>query len=188
MFDALERVKSFEPIAAEGAEKKAPTSCTIGPGPQIKRVWFDMYGNSPVISHYLYVYGFGKTERRTLKIHRSEVIREEKGLAPRPTYRHLILESLHNSRRIQKMHRTTQEEIQRERNKLVQNLNEEIGKERKRAWRVLSRPQLVKTHADQIVEMMNDTAMQQKSHHSARGSDASRRGLPSLRTGRLLKD
>ncbi|KAJ3034377.1 hypothetical protein HK097_004526, partial [Rhizophlyctis rosea] len=48
------------------------------------------------------------------------------------------------------------EEIQRERNRMVAALNEELGRERKKERRVLGRPKDVKVRADMIVELMND--------------------------------
>ncbi|KAJ3122003.1 hypothetical protein HK098_003188 [Nowakowskiella sp. JEL0407] len=50
-------------------------SSVYGPGPQIQRIWFDVYSTSPLITRYIQLYGFGTNTRKTLTIHRSEIVR-----------------------------------------------------------------------------------------------------------------
>ncbi|TPX66084.1 hypothetical protein SpCBS45565_g04730 [Spizellomyces sp. 'palustris'] len=127
-------------------KQDAVPSCPIGPGPQTHRVWFDANRNSGIVERYL-----GKAERRTLKIHRAEIIRETL-LNDNPTYRQVILESLRRSRKLQRTYKLSQEEAQREKNRLLQSLNEQLTRERKRIWKILAKPEQVKASADQIVD------------------------------------
>ncbi|KAI9101196.1 hypothetical protein DFS34DRAFT_676653 [Phlyctochytrium arcticum] len=121
-------------------------SCPIGPGPQTQRVWFDANGNSGIVERYL-----GKVERRILTIHRAEVIRETL-TSTNPTYRQLIAESVRRSKKLQKAYKASQDEAQREKNRLLQNLNDQLHRERQRIWKILAKPEQVKNSADVIVD------------------------------------
>ncbi|KAI9205042.1 uncharacterized protein BJ171DRAFT_502804 [Polychytrium aggregatum] len=141
-------------------EKMAPPSCIAGPGPQIRRLWFDTHGNSPIIAKYLEVYGFGSVEKKRIHVHRSEVVRNSVS-EDAPTYRQIIMESARNSKRIYRQYLHSQEEAQKERNRMLQELNQQLSKDQRTAWRLLNRPQLVKETADELVEKMHQSIASQ---------------------------
>ncbi|KAJ3023553.1 hypothetical protein HKX48_002426 [Thoreauomyces humboldtii] len=124
-------------------------SAYIGSVPQTRRVLFDANGNSRVIERYL-----GKAERRIINIHRTESPRESPDHGTQQTYRQVVAESARRSRNLQRAYKLSQETAQREKSRLLQNLNEQLSSERKRITKILARPEQVRDTADQIIDMV----------------------------------
>ncbi|KAI8825624.1 uncharacterized protein EV422DRAFT_563455 [Fimicolochytrium jonesii] len=117
--------------------------------PVTRRVLFDANATTSIISRYV-----GKSERRTLPIHRTEVLRSPPPPPDSPTYRSLIADSVRRSRMLQRGWRASMEEAARERMRLVQGLNEQLARERRRIRGILARPEHVRDLADRIMDDM----------------------------------
>lgn len=69
----------------------------IGPNYTTNRIHFDVYGNSPVVSHYLKVAG-AKNNLKKLTIHRSQVVKDRDEDETLPRIANLVSDSLKKSR------------------------------------------------------------------------------------------
>ncbi|KAI8900425.1 hypothetical protein BC833DRAFT_618555 [Globomyces pollinis-pini] len=111
---------------------------------------FDVYQNSPALVQYLKYFGGG--EKKTINISRHEMIKEvisDKTV----TYRQLVRESTKGSRKRYNNYKSLQDEISRERAKLIHDNNTFIAREHSRLAKLLSKPQAVKLQADHILDM-----------------------------------
>ncbi|KAJ3218614.1 hypothetical protein HK099_004996 [Clydaea vesicula] len=148
---ALDIIKSERQQEKPKIAKKIP-SMVCGPNFLTQRILFDVYGNSPVVSHYLRNISGSKIERKRLTIHRKEVLKdylEDENLV---TYKSLVAESLKNSKKLLKKYTQREAEISRERNKIIMEQNLEARRNEKIYKRQLSLKPLTKdTLSEQLV-------------------------------------
>ncbi|KAJ3392485.1 hypothetical protein HDU92_008408 [Lobulomyces angularis] len=171
---ALDIIKSERQQEKPKIAKKIP-SMVCGPNFLTQRILFDVYGNSPVVSHYLRNISGSKIERKRLTIHRKEVLKdylEGKWFIPfcknttsllfvpsfhladenLVTYKSLVAESLKNSKKLLKKYTQREAEISRERNKIIMEQNLEARRNEKIYKRQLSLKPLTKdTLNEQLV-------------------------------------
>ncbi|KAI8926906.1 hypothetical protein BC831DRAFT_205491 [Entophlyctis helioformis] len=131
--------------------KHAPSSY-MGASTKTTRVNFNIYQTSPIVSRYLTSHGITR-DARTVTIHRREAIRVDPAKLGLQTYRQIVADSTRASKRAIRSYKASQEEAMRERNRVAGEMSALLVEEQKRALRILSRPQEVKTVADQILEV-----------------------------------
>lgn len=123
----------------------------VGPNYTTNRIHFDVYGNSPVVSHYLRTTG-AKNERKRLTIHRSEVVKDYAEDETLPTYRQLVAESLKNSRARDKAYEEVERNVRLSNRRVMKEAEEEVRRGELRAAKLLQKQELVKEMSTQVVE------------------------------------
>jgi len=104
--------------------RKIP-SMVVGPNFMTQRIWFDVYGNSPIVSHYLNVTG-SKNERRHLMIHRSQILKDYADDESILTYRQIVQDSMKKSKIRDKSYSQKESIVRTERNTLISTLNSQL--------------------------------------------------------------
>ena len=111
---------------------------------------FNIYGNSPMVDHYLNRYGLQRVQRQ-VKINRHEVYRGQ-DLKPEINYTQVVKESEHQAMERIKAYKKVQAKAHRERNLITADLNRKLSLEDKKQNQTLQKPSSIKSFADQIVE------------------------------------
>jgi hypothetical protein len=124
-----------------------------------KRLQFDIYGNSPLIKHYLVNGARCKLDRKAIFVHRTEVQRDatqttsssdktNSGL----TFRDVLSASAVQSRKQAKQYQTVIAELSKDRYRIVSELNQTLKRLDSMASKILSKPTEVREVCDQICD------------------------------------
>ncbi len=125
---------------------------------------FDIYSNSRAVSQYLDLIGHTRSHG-SVKVHRSQTARQSVD-ASIPTYKQVIQESLKSTRQALAEYKTRMDTAQKERSRMVSEMNAVIARDKEIAARILSKPRLVcfarflheqvKEKADQVIQDLHE--------------------------------
>ncbi|KAJ3360738.1 hypothetical protein HDU91_004379, partial [Kappamyces sp. JEL0680] len=126
-----------------------PESAYVGSVRKAAHVNFNLYQNSPLIGKYLQV--VGTFDSKKVLIRRNEM-RPAHRPADAKTYRQIIQESLKSTQERAAAFKETQDILNREKTKIIQDNVALLAKEAGKATKMLKTPQAIKKAADSIME------------------------------------
>ncbi|XP_046856362.1 protein FAM227B-like isoform X3 [Xenia sp. Carnegie-2017] len=130
-------------------------SCHAGRGPDFQKVVFDVYGQSPLVRHFLEKKNLARDSGTSILVQRTEI----KNLPPvdGPTYRDIINDSLRSSQETEKQIQSLLDEMSNKRMKFIRRQKHERDEFQKKENQVLSRHKDVKKISDLIVLRLSKT-------------------------------
>ena len=132
--------------------KVAIESHPAGPGPVFERVQFNIFGRSPLVTHYLDTRNLGKDTLAPKLVSRTQV---EKVGAQQPTYRQIISQAKKVFNNLEKQHKRSLQLSDQEGRKITKRYQEEILELSVIQRELLKRKNEVRVLSEKLIDYQN---------------------------------